>query len=168
MKFESYIDVVPKLNMHCVLITDSVLEKLADEGKSKYNQRLIITINNKIQWHGGVVAFGNGYGYITISKDRMKQLNVAKGDKINVELLKDDSEFGHEFPIELQELFYQDTIAKDRFFGLTPGKQRTIIYYILQCKTSDKRIERSIQYMENLKKSPVGKETMRMLMGKWD
>lgn len=169
MDFESIVATVDKLRMYCVLIPDDVLIELNDgQEKGRYNQRVIICVNQQIEWQGGVVAYGDGYGYVTLSKARMKQLDVVEGETVQVMLRKDTSEYGHEFPVELQEIFRQDAEARQRFEALTPGKQRTVIYYILQSKSSDKRIEKSLFYMENLKMAPKGKETIRMIFGKWD
>lgn len=156
-----------KLKMHALLIPDIILIQLNEgEEKGKYNQRAIVSIQDKVEWQGGVVVLGEGFGYITLSQARMKILDVIEGDEIEITLTKDNSKYGHQFPKELEAVLNQDELAKKRFEGLTPGKQRTIIYYINQPKSEEKRIERSIQYMNNLKKAPIGKETMRHLMGK--
>lgn len=156
-----------KLKMHALLLPDAVLIQLNEgEEKGKYNQRAIINIQDKVEWQGGVVVLGVGYGYITLSQARMKVLDVLEGDKVTITLTKDDSKYGHQFPKELEAVLNQDELAKKRFEGLTPGKQRTIIYYINQPKSEEKRIERSILYMNNLKTAPIGQETMRHLMGK--
>lgn len=169
MDFEAAIATVDKLRMSCVLIPDAVLIALnGGQEKGRYNQRVIIRVNDRIEWQGGVVAYGEGYGYITLSKARMKELDVVVGEHVQVNLKRDASEYGHEFPVELHEIFRQDAEAKQRFEALTPGKQRTVIYYILQNKSSEKRIEKSLFYMENLKLAPKGKETIRMIFGKWD
>jgi uncharacterized protein YdeI (YjbR/CyaY-like superfamily) len=68
--------------------------------------------------------------------------------------------------VTLQEIFRQEPHIEKRFRLMSPGKQRTIIYYINQPKSPDKQIERAWLYMENLMKLPEGKETMRALMGK--
>jgi len=165
MKFESQIARVDKLNMHCLLIADKYLIQLNNnEEKGRYNQRVLITANNQLTWQAGIVVYGEGYGYITLSKARMKELDVREGETIQIELKKDSSKYGHEFPVELSELLAQDQEAKNRFNYLTPGKQRTIIYYILQNKTSDKRLEKSVEYLRNLKNAPQKKETMRMIL----
>ena len=165
MIINSLITKVDKLNMFCFLIADEHLIQLNNgEEKGRYNQRVIINVNNQLSWQGGVVVFGDGYGYITLSKARMKQLDKVEGETVQLELTKDDSKYGHEFPIELQEIFAQDSDAKKRFDALTPGKHRTTIYYILQNKSSEKRIEKSVEYMRNLKNAPHGKETMRMIL----
>lgn len=166
MIFDTVISRVEKLKMYCILVPENLLIELNDGlEKGRYNQRVIVSVNKTIEWQGGLVAFGNGLGYIALSKDRLNKLNATEGDTISVELQKDYSKYGHEFPEELKEVLHQDNQAKKRFDDLTPGKQRTIIYYILQNKTSEKRIEKSLLFMENLKLCPIGKETMRQLFG---
>ncbi len=167
MKCQALIHKLDSLKMCCLLIPDATLIALNNnESKGRYNQRVLVTVNDTITWQGGIVVYGEGFGYVTFSKARMKQLNVLEGDTVSVELQKDTSEFGHEFPEELEIVLAQDPEAKKRFADLTPGKQRTIIYYILQAKGSDKRIERSVLYMRNLVLCPLGKETMPMIMKK--
>ncbi|HIP32236.1 MAG TPA: hypothetical protein EYG86_05705, partial [Crocinitomicaceae bacterium] len=74
--------------------------------------------------------------------------------------------YGFDVPEEFEELLRQDDIARERFESLSMGKRRSIIYLILQVKSSQKRIEKSIFLLENLKRAPVGKETMRHVLGK--
>ena len=156
-----------KLKLHYIELSGDTLTLLnGGEEKGKVNQRVIVKINQQVEWQGGVVALGEGKGYVAVSKARMKELDIHFGDEVSIEFTKDYSEFGHEFPLELNEVLKQDPEAHERFFQLTPGKQRTLIYYILLMKTSDKRIERSLQFMHNLKRCTPGKETMRQLFGK--
>ncbi len=156
-----------KLKLHYIELSGDTLTLLnGGEEKGKFNQRVIVKINQQVKWQGGVVALGEGKGYVAVSKARMKELDIHFGDEVSIEFTKDYSEFGHEFPLELNEVLKQDPEAHERFYQLTPGKQRTLIYYILQMKTSDKRIERSLQFMHNLKRCTPGKETMRQLFGK--
>lgn len=167
IKLHSEIYYLPTLKLHYLEVSSVALTALNDNQEiGKFNQRVIIKVNDKIEWQAGIVALGEGKGYITLSKARMKALNVQAEDEVSFTLKKDHSEFGHEFPLELQEVFVQDPEAKSRFEVLSPGKQRALIYSILQVKSSDKRIERSLLFMRNLKACPPGKETMRLLFGK--
>lgn len=167
ISLQSPIAYLSKLKLHYLEIPSNVLVQLNDgEEKGKFNQRVIIEVNKKISWQGGIVALGEGKGYVTISKSRMKELGVELDDLVNLDISKDTSDYGHEVPIELSEVLKQDVEAKFRFDNMTPGKQRVIIYYVLQVKNSDKRIERSIQFAHNLKRTTPGKETMRQLFGK--
>jgi hypothetical protein len=167
LRFETTIDYLSNLRLHFLLIPSEILTTLnKGEEKGKFNQRVIVRVNDTIEWQGGIVALKDGDGYISFSGARMKKLGLERYDEVNVELKPDNSEFGHEFPEELEELFLQDPTAKERFEMMTKGKQRTIIYYILQAKSSDKRLERSLLYMNNLKLITPGKETMRAIFGK--
>jgi hypothetical protein len=123
-------------------------------------------INDSIGWKAGTVALGNERAYITISKKRMTELDVHFGDIVEVELTNDNSEFGMDVPEEFLTLLDQDDIGKKRFQYLSKGKQRATIYLIKQLKTSNKRIEKSIFLIENIKKSPLGNVTMRHILGK--
>jgi len=154
--------------MHHITVTKDLLEMTFDsnEDGTLYNQRYDITIDNQVKWKGGTTALGNETAYIPLSKTRMKQLDVRFNDEVNVTLSKDQSKYGFDVPEEFEEVLRQDDEANFRFEKLSVGKRRAIIYLVIQVKSSQKRIEKSIFFLENLKKSPNGKETMRHLIGK--
>jgi len=167
LHFETSIDYLSNLRLHYLIIPSEILTTLnKGEEKGKFNQRVIVRVNDSVEWQGGIVALKDGDGYISFSSARMKKLGLERYDEVNVELKLDISEYGHEFPAELEELFLQDPEAKERFEMMTKGKQRTIIYYILQAKSTDKRLERSLLYMNNLKLIAPGKETMSAIFRK--
>lgn len=165
--FETTVDHLTALKLHYLHIPSEVLSKLNNgEEIGKFNQRVIVRVNDNVEWQAGVVALGEGNAYIAISMARMKKLRIERYDNVHISLVKDNSQYGHEFPLELLEVLAQDSEADRRFKSLTPGKQRTLIYYILQAKSSEKRIEKSVLFMQNLKTLLPGKETMRGLFGK--
>jgi len=166
--FYATIAYLDKLRLHYIPITEKTLQKLksdTDKG-SVYNQRFQITVNDEVSWKAGSVSLGNNKAYITFSAARMKKIGVEKGEKVHVHLKKDTSKYGMDVPEEFTELLQQDEMAKMRFESLSMGLQRAVIYVITQPKSSQKRIDKSLFLMENLKKSPVGKETMRHILGK--
>lgn len=164
--FSSKIAYLDKLKMHYITVHDDVLEAFVEDGEFLYNQRFYITLNDVITWQAGTVSLGNNAAYITLSKARMKTLDVHYGDEVEVRLKKDSSEFGFDVPEEFTEVLRQDPEGNERFRAMPKGKQRGIIYLVLQVKSSDKRIEKSLFFIENLKRAPKGKETMRHLLGK--
>lgn len=165
--YRSRISYNEKLRLHYIVVDANVLQSFATpKDKSIYNQRFNVIVNDTIQWEGGTVSLGNNKAYITISKDRMKKLGVSKGDTVEFSLTKNNSKYGFEVPQEFEALLEQDPVGKSRFESLTMGAQRAVIYIVKQLKSSDKRIEKSIFLIENLKKAPVGKETMRHILGK--
>lgn len=152
--------------MSYISVSDDVLQEFMEEGDQLlYNQRFNITVNDQITWQGGTVSLGNNTAYITFSKARMKKIGVGLGDTVTVHLEKNRSEYGFEVPEEFEEVLRQDPFANERFNALTKGTRRAVIYIVLQLKSSQKRIEKSIFLMENLKRAPE-KATMRHILGK--
>ncbi len=166
--FKSRIEYLENLKLHYVIVTDDFLQKFWEESDtgSLYNQRFIITINDRVTWRGGTVSLGNQKAYIAFSKARMKEIGVSNGDTVAVCLEKDRSLYGFEVPEEFEEVLRQDAEARQRFEKLAMGMRRAIIYIVLQIKSSDKRIEKSIFLLENLKRAPKDRITMRHVLGK--
>lgn len=164
--FETVIGHLEKLKMHYLEIPGKILLELnGNEEKGKFNQRVRVKVNDQVEWQGGIVALGEGKGYVTFSKARMKEIGVHNEDKVKLALSKNTSEYGIDFPEELMHILDQDEEARKRFEALTIGKRRTLLYYIAQAKGIDKRIERALFYMMNLKKCTPGKETFRAIFG---
>ena len=152
--------------MSYISVSDDVLQEFMEEGDQLlYNQRFNVTVNDQITWQGGTVSLGNNTAYITFSKARMKKIGVGLGDTVTAHLEKNRSEYGFEVPEEFEEVLRQDRFANERFNALTKGTRRAVIYIVLQLKSSQKRIEKSIFLMENLKRAPE-KATMRHILGK--
>ncbi|MBK9637009.1 MAG: YdeI/OmpD-associated family protein [Bacteroidetes bacterium] len=145
------------MGVHYVEVPATIVKKLGGLNK----QRLFCSINKHSKFQCGMMALGEGRGYITINKKKLKEFSIALGDKIDVTLEPDKSEFGMEVPEELIEIFAQDPEAEKRFMNISGGKQRNIIYYVIGVKNSDKRIERALKLINNLKACPEGKETAR-------
>ena len=149
------------LGVSIIEVPAAIVKKAGGAGK----QRFICTVNKSEEFPCGLMAYGVGMAYITINKARMKKLKLKPGDTVEVLLVPDESEFGMPMCDELKELLEQDPEGDARFRMLTPGKQRTIIYYIGQVKSSQLRIDRALLMIGNLKKMPKDKVHMRGLLG---
>ncbi len=149
------------VGMHYLEIPQKIVKKLG----RKFAIRLLCTVNNSLTFQCGLVALGDGNGYISVIAKRMKQLGIKFGSKVSVELKKDDSKYGMPIPEELAELLAQDKEGVKRFKLLPPGKQRYIIYYVSMVKSTQLRIDRAILLIENLKQLPIGKESFREMLG---
>lgn len=148
--------------MHYLEVPQEVVQQLGGTFKA----RLCCTVNGSLTFQCGLVALGQGLGYISINSKRMKELGVRNGDKVTVSLVRDESNYGMEMPPELAELLQQDEEGRARFRLLTPGRQRYIIQYVSTVKNSQLRIDRAILLIENLKRLPKGKESFREMLGK--
>ena len=149
------------LGVNILELPAEIVTKAGGPGK----KRFICTVNETETFPCGLMAYGKGMAYITINKARMKKLRLHEGDTVKVVLIPDESEFGMPMCDELKELLEQDPEGDARFRMLTPGKQRTIIYYIGQVKSSQLRIDRALLMIGNLKKMPKDKVHMRGLLG---
>lgn len=163
IKLKSVIQTNKKLlGVHYLTVKKSTIQKLGGSLKI----RLLCSINGNKSFQCGLVALGNGEAYITINNKRMKEYGLKEHDQINVALLEDKSEYGMEMPEELVELLAQDREGKKRFELLSPGKQRYIIFYVAGVKNQQKRIDRALLLINNLKNEPLGKESFARLLGK--
>ncbi len=159
--FKTNVCYLSRLNVHYIELSPEMIKKTG----GKINVRLLCSVNNKIEFSCGPVALGEGHAYITLNAQRMKTLNIKRGDRIEVSLKPDTSEYGMDMPEELSELFNQDPEGEKRFLALTPGKQRYIINYVGTVKNTQLRIDRAILLIGNLKKLPPGKESFRAMLG---
>jgi hypothetical protein len=163
IEFQSHIDYLDYLlGVNYIFIPSNVIQDL---GGIK-SGRLICKANNTIEFQCGIVSLGDGNGYITLNKARLKKLKLQRGDSITIRLEKDKSEYGMELSAELNELLNQDHEANLRFKALKPGMQRSIIFYVSQVKSRNLRLERALLLLNNLKQIPSGKETIRAILGK--
>lgn len=159
--FKSFIDYLPKLKLHHITVPTEIVEKMGGIGT-----RLMCSVDGHKVFHGGMVALGGGAAYITVNKKRMEDFGVEKGDEVEVRLTEDTSKYGMEMPEELEALLEQDEDGRHRFENITPGQQRYIIHYVSQVKSSQKKIDRAIMLINNLKDLPEGEFDFRVLLGK--
>ncbi|MES2557586.1 MAG: YdeI/OmpD-associated family protein [Bacteroidota bacterium] len=166
----TYITPVVKLhylNYVVVEVPPVILDQLPGKfEKGDYNQRLIIRLDNTIEWQCGLLAMGEGSACVTVQSKRLKELKKAIGDDVEVQFFKDESTYGVEVAEEIAEYWAQDPEAFRRFSQLTPSMQRYILNFITTVKNPDKRMERTLMLMRNLLRSVEGKETFRELLGK--
>ncbi len=160
--FDTRIGKIDYLNTYYLFIPAELVTEIGGIA----GKRFVCLVNNKVSYQSGLVALGEGEAYICISTKRMKEAGCAEGDVVNLKLTPDTSEFGFEVPEELQEVFNQDPEGEERFRKLTPGKQRYIIYYVSGVKNPQKRVDRALLLIGNLKKLPIGKEEFRAMLGK--
>jgi hypothetical protein len=150
------------INTHYLEVPFEVIQQLG--GKLKV--RLLCTVNQKLTFQCGLVALGNGSGYITLTKKRMQDLGVAYQDQVEVTLELDTSTYGTPVPEELSEVLLQDPEAAARFHQLKDGLKRYVIQHVAGVKSSQLRIDRALLVMNNLKRLPLGKETFKEMLAK--
>ncbi len=128
-----------------------VPEEIAKHFEDSKDKRFICLLNDAIKIHCAFMPDGQGGFFININKEVRKKLNIEVGDKVHVQIEKDESKYGIEICEEFEEILAQDEAFSLLFHKLTKGKQRNLIYIATKPKRSETRINRSIAIAEYIK-----------------
>lgn len=131
---------------HCLTVPPIYAEMFKSKDKSR---RVVCILNDVLTLHCAIMPHGNGW-VISMNKANLKKLGLKIGSPVEVQMSKDDSEFGLPMPEELEEVLAQDDRAKSYFDSLTAGKKRSLIHWVSSVKNADKRIERALAIAEKL------------------
>ena len=138
-----------EVGWHYITVASKIGEKFP---KNRGSRRVICTINGTETFPAALIPYDGDF-YIVVNKDRRMRLGIFAGDKVTVEIMADESEYGMPMPEELQEVMDQDPEGSTAFQKLTPGRQRSMMYYIGKLKDIDKRIQASLILIEHLKRN---------------
>jgi bifunctional DNA-binding transcriptional regulator/antitoxin component of YhaV-PrlF toxin-antitoxin module len=147
-----------KLWTYHIKVPNPVAKHFLDMG----DKRVVCQLNGEFEFQCAIMSAGDGVYFINLNKKIRDQLGLKEGSRIQVELEKDQSEFGLPFPEEFKEVLDQDKAANSWFQNLTPGKQRNLIYMAGQVRDTDRRIIRALIIAEHLKNNS-GKINFRSL-----
>lgn len=115
-------------------------------------RRVICSLNGTAEFNCSLFPSKGDY-FLTLSKKLRKELGVAVGDVISVELSKDESKFGMPMPEEFAEVLKQDSEGAKLFNAMNPGDQRLMLKLVVFVKDVDRRIARSLAGIELLRHS---------------
>jgi hypothetical protein len=121
--------------------------------EDKKSKRVVCTINDSHTFQCALLPWTKGGFCIVVNKKIRDELGISDGNKVKVELAKDESKYGLPMPKELKEVLRQDPDGNKLFHALTAGKQRTILYYLAKPKDVDRRIHMALVVVEHLKKN---------------
>ena len=144
---------------HYLLIEKEVVKPLGFTGNVR---RVVCTINGELSFQCSLMPNGKGQYYISVNKENRTRLGIGPGDRVHVQLVRDQSKYGLPMPEELQAVLDQDPQGDRLFHALTNGKQRSLIYFVSKGKDVDRRIDQSLIILEHLKNNE-GKIDFRKL-----
>lgn len=127
-----------------------VPDEVAEKFISKEDRRVVCVAEGKIKFHCAILSDGAGGKIVTFNQERVKKLGLRTGEVFNVEMEKDASEYGMPISEELLEVLDQDPLANELFHGFTKGKQRTLIYWSDNVKSSEIKIRRALVMANHL------------------
>lgn len=119
--------------------------------EDKKSRRVVCTINGSHTFQCALLPWTKGGFCIVVNKRIREKLGISHGDRVKVELAKDESKYGLPMPKEFREVLRQDPEGNKLFHKLTPGKQRSILWWLGKIKDVDKRIHTALIFIEHLK-----------------
>ncbi|QYO66501.1 DUF1905 domain-containing protein [Leptolyngbya sp. 7M] len=134
---------------HFLVVDRKTADKLNFEGNSR---RVICTIKGGESFPCALMPWGDIF-YIMVNKQRRAALGLEVGQMVDIVLEKDESKYGMPMPEELQEVLNQDSEGETMFEKLTPGKKRSMMYFIGKIKDIDRRIHTSLIFVEHIKRN---------------
>jgi len=135
--------------MGALLIPEDIAAQLA-EAKIKRVVAHVTFKGRSLQFHAGVLK-KKGVVYLMFSKAKRKELKVDQGDTIQVSMKEDTSKYQAPMTEELEAVLLSDYEGYEIFENLLPGKQRNIIFSVYNISDSQKRVDKALNAMENLK-----------------
>lgn len=117
---------------------------------SENHKRVICTVNGSVTMNSALMPIDSG-SYIMINKTNRLKLGLSLGEKVELSLEKDTSEYGLPVPESFIVLLDQDEEGSKLFHSLTPGKQRSLIYLVSKVKSIDKQINKGLAILEHLR-----------------
>lgn len=137
----------PQFVHHCLPVPPEVVAAM----KARRERRLVGTLNG----HPFNLALQGRAGeetrYLLLSRQTMRHLKARAGDLIRVECAPDPTPDQVELGEELAEVLAQEPEAATRFYGFTPGRQRSLAHYVHSAKRVDTRISRALELAHKLK-----------------
>jgi len=144
---------------HYLLIEKERVKPLGFTGNIR---RVVCTINGELSFQCSLMPNGKGQYYISVNKENRTRVGIGPGDRVQVELVRDQSKYGLPMPEEFQAVLDDDPEGTKWFHELTNGKQRSLIYFVGKGKDIDRRIDNALIILEHLKNNE-GKIDFRKL-----
>jgi uncharacterized protein DUF1905/bacteriocin resistance YdeI/OmpD-like protein len=139
----------PQSGWHYITVSRDVASTFAFEGN---NRRVVCSLNGAEPFQCALMPYEGAY-FILVNKAKRTELGVEPGDRLVVRLGKDESEYGLPMPEEFREVLDQDAEGDKLFHSLTPGKQRSLLYYVGKIKDIDRRIHTALIIVDHLREN---------------
>lgn len=116
-------------------------------------KRVTCSINGQEAFHCALMPSGTGDFIITVNKTKRDAWGLRVGERIDVSLEIDTSQYGLPMPEEFRAVLDQDPEGDELFHALTPGRQRSLLYLANQKADVDLRIHRALAIVDHLKEN---------------
>ncbi len=132
--------------MYCVPLPMEIADELQRVGV----RRVICEMNGRA-YRRAVTGPNGGERCLLVSKEMMRQMEVDVGETVCVDMWPDPDPDRIELCDELVATLAQDKEAAERFYGMTPGRQRGFNLHVSSVKSTDTRIKRALDLAYKLR-----------------
>lgn len=136
-----------KGGFHFVRVPDKIAKQFTDRKAA----RVFCTINGKLEFACAIRPDGDGGFFINVNTIKLQKAKLRVGDNVSASVRVDKTTYGHKMPNELKAILDTDEEAKKYWDAVRNSHQRQMIYYIDSAKSIDKRIERSLLFVNRMK-----------------
>jgi hypothetical protein len=144
------------MTWHYVPLPDEVADGLIDDGV----RRVIATINH-VPFNRAILRRRTGERYIVASRSLLRDVSASFGDTVIVDIKPDPNPNAPEIPEELVAALDNDPEAASRFYGMTPGKQRSLSHYVSSAKRQGTREKRALELAYKLSSYTLHSDSAR-------
>jgi hypothetical protein len=131
---------------HYLPLPDDVADALQADGV----RRLLVTLNG-CSCTRAVQGRRDGERYLLLGQALLRQIAAAYGDVVEVVVRPDPDPDRVALGEELEAALDQDEEAAARFFAMTPGRQRSLAYYVTSGRRPETRIKRALELVHKLR-----------------
>ncbi len=131
--------------MHYLPIPTEIADELQKEGI----RRLICHMNGH-EYRRAITGRQDGERYVLVSKAMMREMGVEYGETVLIDLWPDPYPDRVELCDELVGVLDQNEEAAERFYRMTPGRQRSFNLHVSGGKRTDTRIKRALEIAHKL------------------
>ena len=98
---------------------------------------------------------------LMLGRDLLRTIGVAEGDTVFADVSPDPEPDRVDLGAELEAVLAQDAPAAERFFGFTPGRQRSMAIYVTGAKRTETRTKRALDLAHKLRTHTLYGDTPR-------
>ena len=125
---------------HYMPVPTDIAEQLISNG----TRRVLATING-VEENRAIHNSKNGDYFLIVGLPVLRRIGVKRGDMVIASLISDPNPDKVDIPEEFLEALNMDTAAKNRFFSMTPGMQRSLTTFVTGVKRPESRIKRAME-----------------------
>lgn len=123
---------------------------ISDAFESAGVRRVIVTLNG-LEIRRAIMGRKDGERHVLLGIPFLRKARIKEGDMAHLEIRRDPAPDTIDLGEEFTEVLEMDEEASERFYAMTPGKQRSLAYYVTSARREETRIKRALALAHKLR-----------------